>query len=86
MHMQVAVSDVDEDEFYQRALLDTQDRMTQEEIDELDREQYVKMRRELIDQQRLGNKSLMFGMEEILEHRGHAGQEVISVVENHNNK
>ena len=42
----ITVSEVDDEELYQRALLDTDARLTQEELEEREREQYVKMRKE----------------------------------------
>jgi hypothetical protein len=59
--------------------------MSPEQQEAIDQENYNKMRKEQIESNRLTAQSLMFGTEQILEHRGHHGQEVIAVIENPNN-
>ena len=47
---------------------------------------YKKMRKEHIDNKRLVAKPLLFGIEEHVSYRGHAGQHMISLIQNRNNK
>lgn len=49
-------------------------------------EQYVKNRKEHIDTRRLSAKPLLFGTEPLLSYKGHNGQPILSIIENHNNR
>lgn len=47
---------------------------------------YKRLRREHIDNKRIIQKPLLFGIEDHVTYRGHVGQQIISFLHNKNNK